>query len=513
MLKMVSVINDEKTVSRNDFHDLSTRKVACLGAGYVGGPTMCVMASHNPKIQFYVLDTNDERIDAWNSDELPFFEPGLDELVKEVRGQNLFFSTNVERFVEECDIIFIAVNTPTKKCGVGAGSACCLASFEKAARCIAKFAKTDKIIVEKSTVPVRTAAELSIVFSANTSCQFCILSNPEFLAEGCAVQNLQVPDRILIGSPEVSRASDKEFSTFAKQTLVDLYSQWVPSDKIITTNLWSSELSKLVSNAFLAQRISSINSISAICEKVGADVTEISRVLGTDSRIGPKFLNASLGFGGSCFKKDVSSLSYLAGSLGLFEVQEYWMQVLKMNEFQKERSTFRLITQMLNSVRGKTVTVLGFAFKKNTTDVRESAAVDICKKLFEEGAIVNLYDPKVTRQSAIQEMTDNHEGFDNVCFDSCFKTYDNVLEAVEDSHAIVVCTEWDEFKTLDYTAIHKLMMKPAIVFDGRNILDHDALFEIGFEVMTIGSMQKIRGNPCDQTGVSSPNVRDIKFLP
>lgn len=457
--------------------------ICCVGAGYVGGPTMAVIAKECPDITVTVVDVDAKRIEAWNSDNLPIFEPGLYEIVKEVRGRNLFFTTDVEYEVQRCGIIFLAVNTPTKTFGIGAGSAANLKNLELATRTIARCAKDDKIVVEKSTVPVRTAATLQRIFKeTNPSVKFSVINNPEFLAEGTAINDLLEPSRVLLGSEQTPDG------LAALEVMVNLYNRWVPRERIVTTNVWSSELSKLTANSFLAQRISSINSISAVCEKVGADVTEVSRAIGADPRLGSKFLTASVGFGGSCFQKDVLDLVYLCEHYGLHEVAEYWLNVIKINDYQKRRFAENIIHSMFDSVNGKKICMFGFAFKKNTGDTRETAAAYVSKYLLDEQARIVVYDPKVTETSMFMEL-------DYTCHvnpESYPRLHDMItivkdpIEACRNAHAIVVMTEWDEFKDYDYEAIYKSMMKPAFIFDGRNILDHSKLKKIGFEVYNIG---------------------------
>lgn len=441
----------------------------------MGGPTMAMIAKKAPDIRVTVVDMNQSRIDAWNSDTLPIYEPGLDEVVKEARGRNLFFSTAVAEEINEADIVFVAVNTPTKTYGVGAGRAADLRFIESVARTIADVATSGKIIVEKSTIPVKTAETIKQILAANTrGLDFQVLSNPEFLAEGTAVADLEAPDRVLIGG-ERTAAGEK-----ALQTLVDVYANWVPRERIITTNLWSSELSKLVANAFLAQRISSINSISALCEATDADVDEVANAIGHDSRIGPKFLKASVGFGGSCFQKDILNLVYLCESFGLPEVAAYWQNVVTMNDWQKSRFANRIVKSLFNTVAGKRIAVLGFAFKKDTNDTRESAAISVCRDLLAEMAEVVVYDPKVPADQIRTDVLG--EGNTN----ERLTVADSALAATEGAHAVAILTEWDQFKELDYQAIFDSMPKPAFLFDGRNILDHDALRGIGFTVSAIG---------------------------
>ena len=450
-------------------------KICCIGAGYVGGPTMAMIAFKAPDIQVTVVDMNAARIAAWNSDTLPIYEPGLDEVVKQARGRNLFFSTAVKENIASADIIFVSVNTPTKTYGVGAGRAADLRYIESVARTIAEVATTPKIIVEKSTIPVKTAETIQQILAANTSgATFQVLSNPEFLAEGTAVQDLLKPDRVLIGG-ERTPEGDK-----AVETLVSVYARWVPRERIITTNLWSSELSKLVANAFLAQRISSINAISALCEATGADVDEVANAIGKDSRIGPKFLKASVGFGGSCFQKDILNLSYLCESFGLPEVAAYWASVVKMNDYQKQRFSSKIVKTLFNSVADKRIAVLGFAFKKDTDDTRESAAINIVRDLLTEQANVVVYDPKVSAAEVVADVLG--KGQTNPRLTVAASAY----EAAKDAHAIAIVTEWDEFKALDYAKIFEGMQKPAFLFDGRNIVDLAKLRAIGFRASGIG---------------------------
>jgi UDPglucose 6-dehydrogenase len=450
-------------------------KICCIGAGYVGGPTMAMIALKCPDIQVNVVDMNAARIAAWNGGNLPIYEPGLEEVVQQARGRNLHFSTDVAGNIKRADIIFVSVNTPTKTYGVGAGRAADLRFIESVARTIAEQAESGKIIVEKSTIPVKTADAISAILAANTKgLKFQVLSNPEFLAEGTAVKDLMNPDRVLIGG-ERSPDGDK-----AVETLAGIYAHWVPRDRIITTNLWSSELSKLVANAFLAQRISSINSISALCEATGADVDEVANAIGKDSRIGPKFLKASVGFGGSCFQKDILNLTYLCESFSLPEVAAFWNSVVTMNDWQKSRFAGRIVKELFNTVAGKKIAVLGYAFKKDTNDTRESAAINICRNLLVEHAKVCVYDPKVP---ADEIKTDTlGKGVENPLLTIAKDAY----EACAGAHAIAIVTEWDEFRTLDYARIFAGMPKPAFLFDGRNIVDLAALRKIGFRASGIG---------------------------
>lgn len=451
----------------------STTNVLCIGAGYVGGPTMAVIADRCPNVRVTVTDINAERIGAWNSDRLPIFEPGLDEVVRRARGRNLFFSTDVAGGIRAADIIFVSVNTPTKLFGQGAGRAADLQYWEKTARQILEESDHGKIVVEKSTLPVRTAEAMARILNSNSrGLRFQVLSNPEFLAEGSAVKDLEAPDRVLIGSEETEEGQR------ARRALVDIYARWVPEDRIIQSNIWSAELSKLTANAFLAQRISSINSISALCEKTEADVDEVARAVGTDSRIGPKFLKASVGFGGSCFKKDILNLVYIAESYGLSEVARYWEAVVRMNEWQESRFVRTMVASMFNTMAGKRIALFGFAFKANTGDTRESPALAVATDLLAERAHVVVTDPK-----ALDNAREDLAGVDgNLVFER------DPYAAAAGAHAVAVLTEWDIYRTLDYRRIFDSMIKPAFIFDGRNILDHQALHAIGFNVYSIGKM-------------------------
>lgn len=455
------------------------KKIACIGAGYVGGPTMSVVAQRCPEIQVTLVDMNTARIAAWNDSDLanlPVYEPGLDEVVAAARGRNLFFSTDVDKAIEEADMIFISVNTPTKTYGKGKGQAADLKFIELCARQIAAVATSDKIVVEKSTLPVRTAEALkSILDNTGSGVNFHILSNPEFLAEGTAVQDLQNPDRVLIGGEDAE----------AIQALVDIYAHWVPREKIITTNLWSSELSKLVANAFLAQRVSSINAISELCEVTGADVNEVSRAIGMDSRIGPKFLKASVGFGGSCFQKDILNLVYIARTYNLHAVADYWEQVILLNDHQKVRFAENIIKTLYNTVNGKKIAFLGWAFKKDTNDTRESAAIYVADHLLDEEAEVIVYDPKVSAEQVYKDLDylGTRSPEDNR---RLVTVVEDPYEGVHDSHAIAVLTEWDEFKNYDWAKIKAGMKKPSFVFDGRKLLDRKQLEDLGFVYYAIG---------------------------
>lgn len=459
-------------------------KICCIGAGYVGGPTMAVIAQKCPHIQVTVVDLNEQRIKLWNDpnvENIPIYEPGLSEVVAEARGRNLFFSTDVDKAIDEAEMIFISVNTPTKTYGSGKGLAADLKYIELCARQIARVSKTDKIVVEKSTLPVRTAEAIkSILHNTGNGVKYQILSNPEFLAEGTAVEDLFSPDRVLIGGETTPEGE------LAIQSLVEVYANWVPKERILTTNVWSSELSKLVANAFLAQRVSSINAISELCEKTGADVTEVSKAIGMDSRIGSKFLKASVGFGGSCFQKDILNLVYIAKSYGLNEVADYWEQVIIMNDHQKNRFSKKIVSTLYNTVADKKITFLGWAFKKDTNDTRESAAIYVADNLLFEQANIVVFDPKVSYHQILSDLNylcsrsaDENSGHISATSDP--------YEACAGAHAIAVLTEWDEFKSYDWERIYANMNKPAFIFDGRNLLDREKLTTIGFKYQAIGS--------------------------
>jgi UDPglucose 6-dehydrogenase len=454
---------------------MNVTNICCIGAGYVGGPTMAVIALKCPHIKVTVVDVNQQRIDAWNSadlDQLPIYEPGLKEVVEEARGRNLFFSTNVDKAIDEAQMIFMAVNTPTKSYGEGKGFAADLTFVEKCARQIAAVATTDKIVIEKSTLPVRTAEKIKEVLSSNTNgVKFEVLSNPEFLAEGTAIQDLFKSDRVLVGG------DDTESGNAAVAALVSIYSNWIPQEKILTTNVWSSELSKLASNAMLAQRISSINSLSALCEETGANIEEVSKAIGMDSRIGSKFLKASVGFGGSCFQKDILNLVYLCRHYGLDEVAEYWHQVIKINNYQKNRFAKKIITGLNGTVNQKKVTLLGWAFKKDTNDSRESAAIYVADILLEEGAELHVFDPMVKEARIHQDLSilweARNESKDEIALKlkRCI-VHQNHTTSLDKSFAAAILTEWEEFKSYDWNTIADNMMQPAKVFDGRNIIEN-----------------------------------------
>lgn len=458
---------------------MQIKRITCIGAGYVGGPTMSVIAQKNPNVQVTVVDLNATRIAAWNDTDLsklPVYEPGLDGVVGEARGRNLFFSTDVDKAIDEADMIFISVNTPTKTYGKGKGQAADLKFIELCARQIAAVAKSDKIVVEKSTLPVRTAEALkSILDHTGNGFNFHILSNPEFLAEGTAVTDLHNPDRVLIGGENAE----------AIEALVHVYEAWVPRERILTTNLWSSELSKLVANAFLAQRVSSINAISELCEVTGANVDEVSRAVGHDSRIGAKFLKASVGFGGSCFQKDILNLVYIARSYNLTAVADYWEQVIMLNDHQKTRFAENIIKTLYNTVNGKNIAFLGWAFKKDTNDTRESAAIYVADHLLDEEANVIVYDPKVPAEQIYKDLdylgTRSPEENRRLV-----KVVSDPYEALAGAHAAGVLTEWDEFKGYDWAKIKETMKRPSFVFDGRKLLNRAQLEELGFVYYAIG---------------------------
>ena len=448
------------------------KDIVCIGAGYIGGPTMAVIALKNPGRKVYVVDIDRARIDAWNSENLPIFEPGLKEVVERVRGRNLFFSTDIEGCIKKCDIIFVGVNTPTKMFGRGAGRASDLQYWEATARNIAKWADNDKIVVEKSTLPVRTAAAMSAILNTHEQYRFEVLSNPEFLAEGTAIQDLMSPDRVLIGGDRTPSGEA------AVRAVVDIYAgegdAWVPRERILTTNVWSAELSKLAANAFLAQRVSSINAIAGLCEATGADVDEVARVIGADRRIGPKFLKAGPGFGGSCFKKDVLNLVYLCESFGLLTAAEYWTGVIKMNDHQQERIVSRLFREMFNTLANKKIAMFGFAFKADTGDTRETPAGYVARLLADEHVRLTVTDPK-----ALDNARKDLEGIDA-------EFTADPYEAAREADAVLLLTDWREYPSLDWKRIYDSMRKPALVFDTRNCLDSAALRALGFKVLNIG---------------------------
>ena len=451
------------------------RSICCIGAGYVGGPTMAVVADRCPHIQVTVVDLNEERIGAWNSADLsllPIYEPGLDEVVGRARGRNLHFTTSVEGAIATADMVFISVNTPTKTHGVGAGQASDLTWIEASARMLAKAATGHTIVVEKSTLPVRTAEVVkSILEAGQAGKSFAVLSNPEFLAEGSAIRDLENPDRVLIGGE----------SQEAIEALAGIYGHWVAPEKILRTNLWSSELSKLTANAFLAQRISSINSIAALCEATGANVREVANAIGADSRIGPKFLKAGPGFGGSCFQKDILNLVYLCRYYGLEDVASYWEQVVTLNTWQQHRISRLMVNRLFGTISGKRIAVLGFAFKANTNDTRESPAIQVCLDLLEEGACLAIVDPKVREgQISIDLGMPAGQGEGN------WQLVDSVEAAAEGADALVLLTEWQQFAQINWPAVAALMRQPAWLFDSRAKADGEAARAAGLNVWTLG---------------------------
>lgn len=454
--------------------NMKVKNIVCIGAGYVGGPSMAVIADKCHDIKVTVVDLNEERIRLWNTDNLPVFEPGLDEVVFRRRDKNLFFKVVSPEILNEADMIFVSVNTPTKEYGKGAGMAADLKYWEKSARDILAHAKSGAIVVEKSTVPVKTAEAISrILHSGDEGKKFQVLSNPEFLAEGTAVQDLMEPDRVLIGGENTSEGRE------AAESLAEVYRQWIPTDQVLITNVWSSELAKLVANAFLAQRVSSINAVSAICEKSGADIHEISKAIGMDSRIGSKFLQAGVGFGGSCFRKDILNMAYVCETLGLPEVSAYWKSVVDMNDYQMNRFVRTIVDNQFNTVAGKKIAIFGFAFKPDTNDTRDTPAVPVCEGLLEEKAKLIIHDPKALDNAKL-----DMSKYDDIIYEA------DPYKAAEGAHALVFITHWNEFKDLDYKKIFDSMEKPAFLFDGRSFLDHGKLFDIGFNVFPIGKASR-----------------------
>ena len=459
------------------------KNICCIGAGYVGGPTMAVIANKCPHIKVNVVDLNKQRILDWNDEDLerlPIYEPGLSTIVSENRNKNLFFSTDVDKAIKEADAIFISVNTPTKTYGVGKGMAADLKYIELCARQIAKVATSNKIVIEKSTLPVRTAEAISsILMNTSNGVEFQILSNPEFLAEGTAIDDLLSPDRVLIGGENTIEGRK------AMDLLTEVYANWVPENRILQTNVWSSELSKLTANAFLAQRVSSINAMSELCEHTGADIDEVAKAIGTDSRIGSKFLKSSVGFGGSCFQKDILNLVYIAKSYGLNEVADYWEQVILINDHQKRRFASNIVKTLFNTVSGKKIAVFGWAFKKDTNDTRESAAIYVADELLNEKANLNIYDPKVKDNKILSDLNylESRSQKEN---EELITISQDPYEICKSAHAVAVLTEWDEFKEYDWQKIYDSMLKPAFIFDGRSILNVHFLEKIGFKVYSIG---------------------------
>ena len=460
---------------------MKIKNICCIGAGYVGGPTMAVIAKNCPEVQVTVVDINPERIANWNDENLlnlPIYEPGLDKIIAQCRGKNLHFSTDIPNFIKSADLVFISVNTPTKTSGIGAGQAIDLKYVEESSRIIAKYANGHTIVVEKSTLPVKTAQTIkeildaSIMSNEEEDKSFSVLSNPEFLAEGTAINDLENPDRILIGG------EDKK----AINALVEIYSNWVDKDKVFTTDLWSSELSKLIANAFLAQRISSINTISALCESTGAKINDVAIAVGMDKRIGSSFLNSGPGFGGSCFKKDISNLVYISNHYGLFEVASYWQKVLDINSWQQKRFVELVVKKMFGTISSKKIAILGFAFKANTNDTRESPAIYICKKLLEEGALLNIYDPKVSSAQISKDLnfSNNQRLNQNWLFSN------SLDDAFRNVDAALFLTEWNEFQSLQWCNLSKLMRKPSWVFDTRSIVNIKEAQKYGMKVWQVG---------------------------
>ena len=461
---------------------MKVNNICCIGAGYVGGPTMAVIAQKNPNIKVTVVDINKKRIAAWNSNnlnELPIYEPGLADVIKEARGRNLFFSDDINNAITNSEMIFISVNTPTKTSGEGKGFAADLKYIESCANHIAEISKTDKIVVEKSTVPVRTSEKIKeILKSKNKNVDFQILSNPEFLAEGTAMRNLQIPDRVIIGGDNTKKGKE------SIQSLVEIYASWVPKKNILTTNLWSSELSKLTANAFLAQRISSINSLSELCEETGADIEEVSKAIGMDSRIGSSFLKTSVGFGGSCFQKDILNLVYIARSIKLEKVANYWEQILIINSHQRDRFANKIVSSIKNESLNKNVCILGWAFKKDTNDTRESAAIYVSDYLIRSNININVYDPKVKTEQIFFDL--NYINNNDLNNKKHVSIYNSPMDCLNKTNIIAILTEWDEFIQYDWNEIYANMSKPAYIYDGRNILNREKLESIGFNYIGLG---------------------------
>lgn len=495
--------------NKTNLQSIRVDKVGCIGAGYVGGPTMTMMAYKCPNIKVYVCDKNVKRIQEWNSGNPPIYEPGLCEILEKTLNVNLFFTHEVEKVIKECDIIFISVNTPTKTYGRDKGLVLDTSMMEDCCRTISRCSKTSKVVVEKSTVPLKTSESLlEILYSCRSrqDLNFTVISNPEFLAEGTAISDLEFPSRVLIGG-----RTDSEMGKAGMSILKRIYSNWVPEDKILMMNVWSAELAKLASNAFLAQRISSINSFSRLCEATGADISQISQAIGSDKRIGNQFLTSSIGFGGSCFKKDVLCLVYLFEHFNLKDEAEYWRQVIHLNEVQKVSFSAKIVESMFRSVKNKKISILGFSFKKDTGDVRETPSGTVCFELLQEGADLTIFDPKSNKSEIVSELSKYSTGYlhDILPLESR-KSYSNVIisqestlvseanskksihfasdleTAIKGSHALVFCTDWDVFREIDFQEAYSNMEKPGFIFDGRNFLDHPRLFKIGFNVFPIG---------------------------
>ena len=465
----------------------SIKNICCIGAGYVGGPTMAVIADKCPDILVNVVDINEDRINAWNIknlSKLPIFEPGLAAIVKKCRNKNLFFSKDIKKQIEKADMIFISVNTPTKTRGIGAGQASDLKWVESSARQISKYGKGKTIVVEKSTLPVKTAQTIKNILKAHKGNKynqdsfqnFSVLSNPEFMSEGSAIKDLENPDRVLIGGEDEDAINE----------LVKIYLNWVKKDKILTTDLWSSELSKLIANAFLAQRISSINSMAALCEKTGADIKKVSLAIGADRRIGQYFLNSGPGFGGSCFKKDILNLVYICNHYGLPEVAKYWQKVIDINTWQQKRISKIIVDKLFGTISGKKIAIFGFSFKSNTNDTRESPAISICKDLIEEGGEIYIYDPKVSKSQIEKEIGFSDSESNEINTNGFWHFSKTIDETIKNADAIILLTEWEEFIFLDYTKIFNLMRSPSWIFDTRGILDKEKITSYGFKFWRIG---------------------------
>ncbi len=461
------------------------KKICCIGAGYVGGPTMAVIADKCPNLEIQVVDIDEEKIKKWNSEDLsllPIYEPGLEKIIKKCRGKNLHFSTDLELHIASSDMIFISVNTPTKTKGIGAGQASDLRWIDASARQIAEFARGETIVVEKSTLPVKTALTIKKILEVpkakNSSKKFTVLSNPEFLAEGSAIEDLNYPDRVLIGGDDPQ----------AMDALIEIYSNWVEKDKILTTDLWSSELSKLIANAFLAQRISSINSISALCEETGADIMNVSKAIGSDKRIGDKFLNPGPGFGGSCFKKDIMNLVYICNHYGLSEVAEYWGKVVDINNWQQKRISNQIVEKLFGTISSKKIAILGFSFKANTNDTRESPSIYICKELIEEGGLLSIFDPKVDKKRIELDLGPELNKKDTNNINQGGWIFSNsIKESLSNADAVVIMTEWVEFTTIDWALFASTMRQPAWVFDTRSITNIKAAKKYGLNIWSVGN--------------------------
>ncbi|OII72581.1 uncharacterized protein cubi_03317 [Cryptosporidium ubiquitum] len=501
--------------SSKKLQNMRVDKIGCIGAGYVGGPTMAIIAYKCPNLKIYVCDKNVKRIQEWNSSTPPIFEPGLLDVLKKTLNVNLFFTHEVDKVIKECDIIFISVNTPTKTYGKEKGKAPDLSMMEDCCRTISRISETSKIVVEKSTVPVKTSDSLlEVLYSCRTKkdVDFTVISNPEFLAEGTAISDLEFPDRVLIGG-----RTDSEIGKIGMEILKTIYLNWVPEQKILMMNVWSAELAKLASNAFLAQRISSINSFSRLCEITGADITHISQAVGSDKRVGNQFLTSSIGFGGSCFKKDVLCLAYLFDHFNLKNEAEYWRQVIHLNEVQKTSFSTKIVESMFKSLKNKKISILGFSFKKDTNDVRETPSGTICFELLREGANLTIYDPKSKNSEIISELSKygiqcmpyeckqqdqtlvasqgtKQTPITNITDYNNIQISPELQTAIQGSHALVFCTDWDVFKDINFQQAFNNMEKPAFIFDGRNFLQHHQLFEIGFNVFSIGRPPLINSN-------------------